>query len=128
LESRLLDFVAAAAPAGRVLLEASFRATAGPEALLEFFRVFWDMRLPFVAFSGASWELGERAATSHRLFCRWANLTCPGYGDKRISSLKTAGQNDRQAAIFILAGRQTIEPPLTTDASMSGGSQADYQH
>jgi hypothetical protein len=59
LAARVLDFATAELPAlwG---LPGAFGALARPEAaLLEFFRVFGDIRLPFVAFSGASRELGE---------------------------------------------------------------------
>jgi hypothetical protein len=57
----------------------------GEEASAVFLRVFLDIRLPFVAFSGVSTGLWERRSEPETAFGGWANLTCPGYGDKRIS-------------------------------------------
>jgi hypothetical protein len=59
LVTRALDFVADGTLAFWVL-PVALAAAARPEAApLEFFRVFWDIRLPFVAFSGAFRESGE---------------------------------------------------------------------
>lgn len=59
LAARVLDFTVDGLPALRALPEALAGVARPDAAPLGFFRIFWDIRLPFVAFSGASRESGE---------------------------------------------------------------------
>jgi hypothetical protein len=61
-----------------------------PEADLgDFFRVFLDIRLPFVAFSGVFWDSWGLRSGARTAFCGWAILTSLRYGDSQSIEFTT---------------------------------------